>query len=104
VLRAIYELADDLPPGMAVDLQESRGLIRIRVSSAATLEEALAALNPVAAEFLAGGQWFQLWEGEIVTMHSPDDPAEGGTVARIHRGPVVQARPRRSQDKQADAG
>jgi hypothetical protein len=29
-------------------------------------------LNRSIEEFLAGGQWFQLWHGEIVTMDSPE--------------------------------
>jgi hypothetical protein len=103
MLRATYELAD-LEPGVTVDLRETRGSINIRISRTATLEELIAALNPVSAEFFAGGQWFQLWNGEIVTMDSPEDPTKGGTVARLHRGPLVQEGSRRSDNGEAHAG
>lgn len=103
MLRAIYEL-DDLEPGQVVDLREKRGTIVIRIDRNARLEDVVAALNPVAEEFFAGGAWFQVWNGEIVTIDSPQDPRDGGTVARLHRGPLVQEGPRRSKDGQAHAG
>ena len=39
---------------------------------------------------LAGGQWFQLWRGEIVSMHSPELREFD---ARIHRGPLANQAP-----------
>lgn len=104
MLHVTYELADDLGHDMPVEVQETRGSVRIRLDRRATLDEIVACLNPVIAELLAGGQWFHVWKGEIVTVDSPQDPRDGGTVARIHRGPLVQEGARRSQDGQAHAG
>lgn len=91
-LRVEYEV-DDLGPGQIVEIRESRGLVGIHVARTATADEFVRALNPSIEEFLAGGQWFQLWKGEIVTMDSPANPRDGGTVARLHRGPLVQEGP-----------
>ncbi|WP_223279278.1 hypothetical protein [Streptomyces sp. SDr-06] len=103
MLRVIYEAAD-LDPEMPVDVEETRGKVRIRLDRNTPVEDIAQALNPVLEELLAGAQWFQLWKGEIVSMDSPEDPREGGTVARLHRGPVVQEGPARSQDGEAHAG
>lgn len=103
MLQVTYELAD-LGHGMPVEVRETRGAIRVRIDRHATLEELIAALNPVIGELLAGGQWFQVWKGEIVTVDSPQDPRNGGTIARLHRGPLVQEGARRSEDGQAHAG
>lgn len=88
MLRVLYELAD-LEPGMRVEVRETRGTIRFRVSRTATLEEALQVLNGVTTEVLAGGQWFQFWKGEIVTIDSPADSKDREAVARLHRGSLV---------------
>lgn len=102
-LRVEYEV-DDLGPGQVVEIRESRGLVGIHVARTATAHEFVRALNPSLEELLAGGQWFQLWKGEIVTMDSPEDPRDGGTVARLHRGQVVQEGAGRPLDGQANAG
>lgn len=100
MLRAIYEL-DDLEPGQVVDLRERRGTVVIRIDRNARLEDVIAALNPVAEEFFAGGAWFQVWKGEIVTNDSPQDPRDGGTVARLYRGPLVHEAPRPQDRREA---
>lgn len=104
MLRVTYQLVDDLGPGEIVEIREKRGAVEVRISRTATLQQVVDTLNEVCEELLAGGQWFQLWKGEIVTLDSPADPRGGGTVARLHRGPVVQEGPRRSKDGQAHAG
>ncbi|MFK0045456.1 hypothetical protein ACIQU4_15285 [Streptomyces sp. NPDC090741] len=103
MLRAIYELAD-LEPGQVIDLREKRGAIVVRIDRNARLEDVIATMNAVCEEFFAGGQWFQLWKGEIVTIDSPEDPRDGGTIARLHRGPLVQEGTVRSGHTQAHAG
>lgn len=70
-LRVEY-IVDDLDPGLCVEIREKRGLVRIHVERSATAAQFVAALNPAIEEFLLGGQWFQLWQGEIVDMASPD--------------------------------
>jgi hypothetical protein len=89
LLRAKYVLNNRLDAGQPVVVKESRGTVRVELSPTEFSPAACAALNAVTEQLLAGGQWFQVWRGEIVSMESPEDPRQGGTVARIHRGPVV---------------
>lgn len=74
-LRVTYELSR-LKPSPVVNIREHKGHVALHVSPTATAEEFVRLLNPSIEEFLAGGQWFQLWNGEIVTMDSPP-----GTIA-----------------------
>lgn len=90
MLRAVYELADLEDQDVAIEVKESRGLVRFLLSSAHYTQAQADQLSVVAAQLLAGGQWFQLWRGEIVSMESPEDPRGRGTVARLHRGPLTQ--------------
>jgi hypothetical protein len=62
---------DDLDPGDYVKIRESKGLVDIRVERTASVDQFVQAANPAIEEFLAGAQWFQLWQGEIVDMSSP---------------------------------
>lgn len=62
----------DLDPGDYVQIEESRGFVLIGVERTATAAQFVDAINPAIVEFLAGGQWFQLFAGEIVDMASPD--------------------------------
>ncbi|MGW2223898.1 hypothetical protein [Streptomyces formicae] len=65
----------DLEPGEYVEIRERRGLVDIRVERTATADQFVQAVNPAIEEFLAGAQWFQLWQGEIVDMDSPEGRA-----------------------------
>lgn len=89
MLHVNYELDSTLNAEGPVVLKESRGRVEVGLSPEIFSAEACAALNAVHGELIAGGQWFQLWRGEIVSMESPEDPRQGGTVARLHRGPMV---------------
>lgn len=73
-LRVFFELSR-VPSPPPVDIREDRGYVALHVSPTATLDQILVSLNPSIEKFLAGGQWFQLWNGEIVTMDSPDGMA-----------------------------
>lgn len=70
-LHVTYRLSP-LSPAPLVEIRERRGSVVLYVSPTATVDEFVQALNPSIEEFLAGGQWFQLWQGEIVTMESPE--------------------------------
>jgi hypothetical protein len=72
-LTATYVIDDNLDRRKVIEMRESRGLVQIHIASSATLDDFIRAMNPAAADFLAGGQWFQLWEGEIITMDSPPE-------------------------------
>lgn len=74
-LTVEYEADDKIDRVRCVEIRESCGLVKVHVSSSATTKEFVGALNPAIERFLAGGQWFQLWHGEIITMDSPDSRA-----------------------------
>jgi hypothetical protein len=67
-LTVQYEVDPDVDRRTCVQIRESQGRVRLHVCPASTTSEFVAALNPAIRQFLAGGQWFQLWNGEIVTM------------------------------------
>lgn len=73
-LRVTFETTRIAPSPVAY-IREDKGEVIIRVSPTATVEQLVQRLNPSIEEFLAGGQWFQLWHGEVVTMDSPDSRA-----------------------------
>lgn len=62
-------------PAPLVDVREHQGFVDLYVSPTATIDEIAPILNASIEELLAGGQWFQLWRGEIVTMDSPGSMA-----------------------------
>lgn len=64
---------------------------QVRAVPRPLLPEGVAALNSATAQVLAGGQWFQLWRGEVVSIHSPE--FRGFRHGRIHRGPLVDRAP-----------
>ncbi|MEU1433962.1 hypothetical protein ABZ438_07675 [Streptomyces sp. NPDC005786] len=70
-LRVRFQISD-FNPAPVVEIRERKGLVTVHVSRTAQAAEFVHALNPAVGELLAGGQWFQHWEGEIVTMDSPD--------------------------------
>lgn len=99
MLNIWYEIADSLPDGAPVDAREWKGEIGIRLSRTASLDDIAKALNALSTQILGGGQWFQLWQGEIVSMSSPGEDtgghstthpdAEGEADGGLHRGPVA---------------
>lgn len=68
-LRAVYLLNCEEPGG--VTIRERRGIVRVNVDPALTTAEFAAAMNPATEQFLSGGQWFQMYAGEIIDM-SPE--------------------------------
>ena len=61
-----------------VQIREDRGEVRLHVNPKVPTEMLVHFLNPAVAKLLSGGQWFQLWQGEIVTM---DDDSWGSAAA-----------------------
>lgn len=74
-LTVIYQPDDHISLPKCVEIRESCGLVKIHVSSLATADQFVRAINPSIERVLAGGQWFQLWQGEIITMDSPEASA-----------------------------
>lgn len=73
-LRVTFELSR-LQPSPIVHILERKGEVILPVRPTATAEQLAGQINPSIEEFLAGGQWFQHWHGEIVTMESPGSAA-----------------------------
>lgn len=70
-LAVKYE-ADDIVDRMkVVEIRETRGLVTFHIARSASAPVFTLALTRALERFLAGGQWFQLWEGEIITMDTP---------------------------------
>ncbi len=94
MLTVRYEL-DDLDPDMPVEVTERRGDVVYHLARGLFVPEGVAALNCATAAVLAGGQWFQLWQGDIISMNSPDTQTDGGRRGGLHRGQVVSQRSHR---------
>ncbi|WHM30299.1 hypothetical protein OH540_09710 [Streptomyces sp. BPPL-273] len=69
-VRYIADPGVDLRAG--VQIRECQGVVRLHVCPGLPSEFLVRILNPAIEKFLAGKQWFQLWQGEIVTMDSPE--------------------------------
>lgn len=94
MLRVMYEVADDLAPGVIVDCYQGRGVVRIRVDRHATPEQFTRDLNRITEEVLAN--WFQLWRGEIVSIASPGSPLRVVyQVSEFSPAPLVEIRERK---------
>jgi len=74
-LTVQYEPDPDVDRIQGVQIRESRGFVRLHVCPDLTSEELVRVVNRPIELFLAGGQWFQLWQGEIVTMDNPGSAA-----------------------------
>lgn len=92
MLDVQYMYKDDRSHDEPVAIKETRGKIRFELYRGLFLPEGVAALNSATQALLSGGQWFQLWKGEVVSLASPEfkEPPYG----RIHRGPLADQAPR----------
>lgn len=87
MLTVSYIYKDDRTEEVPVQVRESRGNVTFELYRGLFLPRGVAALNSATSMVLAGGQWFQLWRGEVVSMDSPE--FRGFKGARIRRGSVV---------------
>lgn len=90
MLSVTYELAD-LPEDAPVVVKEGRGRLKYELSRGLFVPEHAAALEAATTMVVAGGQWFQLWRGDVVSLRSPE--MRGLPHARIHRGPLADQAP-----------
>ncbi|MGW4603666.1 hypothetical protein ACWENS_10395 [Streptomyces sp. NPDC004532] len=74
MLRVEYEATDDLEPGQAVQIDEDRGLIRVRVDKSLDAPAYTAALNEELDRFLSEAEWFQVRKDQILSPQHPDKP------------------------------
>ncbi|MDQ0758777.1 hypothetical protein [Streptomyces canus] len=72
-LSIIHLLHLEQPEGIVV--REKRGIVTTHIDPALTTEQFAAAMNPAIEEILDGGQWFQMYAGEIIDM-SPEELTE----------------------------
>lgn len=92
MLRVVYQAAD-LPPGVVSDWREERGLVEIRVARGMKAREFIPSLNATLRDFLAHAEWYQLWEGEVLSAGHPRSPLQVTyEVARLNPSPVVHIR------------
>ena len=68
-LRIEYLLDMKVPHGAGV--AEYKGTLRVYIDPVLTTPEFAAVMNPATKEHLAGGQWFQMYAGEIID-NSPE--------------------------------
>lgn len=86
-MLSVHYVLKDLPEDAPVVVREGRGRIKFELCQGLFVPEGVAALNSAAAKVVAGGQWFQLWRGDVVSLFSPD--LEEVPSARVHRGSLV---------------
>lgn len=86
MLQVTFALEDDLAEDAPIRVIEGRGWVHYELCRGLFVPEGVAALNTAAKQVLAGGQWFQLWRGDIVSMQSPGSEGHDGW---LHRGPLV---------------
>ncbi|MGW5582812.1 hypothetical protein [Streptomyces sp. NPDC003857] len=92
MLRVIYRV-DDLPVGVLSDWHEERGLLEFRVARGLTAAEFVPSLNTTIEDFLSKGQWFQLWEGEIISPTHPRSPLRCTyELSRLRPAPLIDIR------------
>lgn len=76
-LTVQFEVDPTVDRVQGVNIRESKGVVRLHICPDLTAEELAHAVNRPIELFLAGGQWFQFWQGEIVT----GDDAQGNAAA-----------------------
>ncbi|MFD5798795.1 hypothetical protein ACFWIO_35730 [Streptomyces diastatochromogenes] len=89
MLQVTYEAVDDLGPGRLAWIDEDRGKIHIKVDGLAPLPKVIAQLNVEMALFLARADWYQLWDDEILSRHTPGRPIRAEFTLVPHPGPGV---------------
>ena len=74
MLRVEYEATDDLGPGRAVQIDEDRGLLRVRIARGLEPPAYTAALNEELERFLSESEWFQVRRDKILSPKHPETP------------------------------
>jgi hypothetical protein len=92
MLRVVYQAAD-LEPGTLSDWYEDRGLVEIRVARGTRAPQFVPSLNETLRDFLSQAEWYQLWEGEIISANHPQSPLRVTfEVSRMRPAPIVHIR------------
>lgn len=93
MLRVVYSATDDLADGKVSDWHESRGLVEISVARHATPAQFIPSLNRTLADFLAQAEWYQIWEGEVISAKSPGSPLRCTfELSRLRPAPLLDIR------------
>ncbi|MEV4784090.1 hypothetical protein AB0K53_01300 [Streptomyces tuirus] len=74
MLDVAYEAVEDLPPGRLAQIDEGKGLIRVRLDKNEALARVVAQLNLEIDQLMSSSHWFQLWKNEIVSRATPGCP------------------------------
>lgn len=92
MLRVVYQAAD-LKPGLLSDWHEDRGLVEIRVARGTKAGEFVPSLNATLRDFLSRAEWYQIWEGEILSANHPKSPLRVTfEVSSMRPAPIVHIR------------
>ena len=83
MLRVEYEATNDLEPGRLVQIDEDRGLLRVRIARGLEAPEYTAALNEELERFLSQAEWFQVRRDKILSPKHPEMPVR--VVYRLDR-------------------
>jgi hypothetical protein len=70
-LRVEYVLHHKVPRDLGVGIAEDKGIVRVYICPEISTAQFAAFMNPATRDFLDGGQWFQLYGGEIID-NSPE--------------------------------
>ncbi|WP_282790828.1 hypothetical protein [Streptomyces sp. CC224B] len=73
MLRVVYQAAD-LTPGKLSGWREDRGLLEISVARGVQAQVFIPSLNATLLDLVSKAQWYQLWEGEIISADHPQSP------------------------------
>ncbi|MFE2912874.1 hypothetical protein [Kitasatospora indigofera] len=84
MITVLYELADDLNDGEALDIVEDRGRVVYRLRDSLTPQEMVDVLNTGTAGVIAGGRWFQEWKGDIISAEATDSARHLPAQRAVH--------------------
>lgn len=95
MLRIVYR-AVDLKPGVISDWHEERGLFEVLIDRHTTPDAFVRSLNQTLHKGMSNASWYQLWDGEVVSVTSPDRPLRVTfELSRLFDAPPVEIRERR---------
>ncbi|MFF4791924.1 hypothetical protein ACFY2M_19645 [Streptomyces sp. NPDC001276] len=97
MLRVEYQAAD-LESGILSDWHEDRGYVGVRVARGTKPPEVIPSLNDTLRDFLSKAEWYQIWDGEILSVHHPQSPLSVRfELSRMEPSPIVHVREYKGQ-------
>jgi hypothetical protein len=92
MLRVVYHAAN-LGPGKLSDWYEDRGFVEFRVARGTQARHFIPSLNETLRDFLGRSDWYQMWEGEVVSADHPSSPIRVTfEPSPFHPAPLAEVR------------